>query len=172
MELFFDVLKYTLPAFVVFLTVYFMLKMYLQEIHSKRMIDHQKHMQPHALPLKLQSYERLSLFLERIRIPHLLMRFKTPDLKSRDLCHTLILGVQQEYEHNYVQQIYVSDTLWEIILLAKEEVLHAIDQAGQLSSNEGVPAVERYLLEKGVALTDPVINKALSAIKKEIQLLL
>ena len=61
MELFFEVLKYTIPALVVFATAYYMLKMLLDE---RQRIDRailRNDSQKITLPLRLQAYERLTL---------------------------------------------------------------------------------------------------------------
>ncbi|MBK6545673.1 MAG: hypothetical protein IPO78_04130 [Saprospiraceae bacterium] len=172
MEVFFEILKYTLPSAIVFLTVYLLLKQYFEQERIKLMTAQHKERYQSSLPLKLQAYERLALFLERIRIPYLMMRFPMSDGSSSDLCKTLLLGIQQEYEHNMVQQIYVSEKLWEIIVLAKDEVLHEVDAASQQASISDLQQTKHYLVTVSHQNTSRVIDTALTAIKREIQLLL
>lgn len=167
MEVFFEILKYTLPSAIVFLTVYLLLKQYIEQERFKMMTLQQKDRYQISLPLKLQAYERLALFLERIRIPVLMMRFPLRELDAKDLCKTLLLGIQQEFEHNLVQQIYVSEKLWEIIVLAKDEVLHEIDQAGQQAND--AEQTRHMLLTSANQKASHVIDTALNAIKMEIK---
>lgn len=170
MEVLFEVLKYTLPSAIVFLTVYLLLKEYLEQERFKMNALQKKERYQISLPLKLQAYERLALFLERIRIPVLMMRFPLGDADSKMICKTLMLGIQQEFEHNMVQQIYVSEKLWEIIVLAKDESLHEVDSASQqLLDTE---QTRHYLLTTTQQNTSRVIDVALNAIKKEIQMIL
>lgn len=170
MDVLFEILKYTLPAAIVFLTVYLLLKNFLEQERFKMMSMQQKERYQISLPLKLQAYERLALFLERIRVPVLMMRFPVSDMRSADFCKTLMLGVHQEFEHNMVQQIYVSEKLWEIIVLAKDEVLHAIDEAAQ--QNKDIEETKHILYTSTNQNATRVIDTALNAIKKEIQLIL
>ena len=108
-----------------------MLRMYFQHERLLRKSESQKAYREFSLPLRLQSYERLALFMERIKVSNLLLRFQSKDISAKQLVNTMMLAIQQEYEHNLVQQIYVSDKLWEIICLSKDEVLFSLDAAGQ-----------------------------------------
>lgn len=167
MEVLFEILKYTLPSAIVFLTVYLLLKQYFEQERIKMNVTQQKERYQISLPLKLQAYERLALFLERIRIPVLMMRFPMGDVNSNNLCKTLMLGIQQEFEHNMVQQIYISEKLWDIIVLAKDEVLHEVDAAAQ--QFQDTEKTKHYLLTIAHQNATKVIDVALHAIKKEIQ---
>lgn len=170
MDVLFEVLKYTLPSGIVFLTVYLLLKQYLESERFKMISVQKKERYQISLPLKLQAYERLALFLERIRIPVLMMRFPMTETTPQSLCKTLLIGIQQEFEHNMVQQIYISEKLWEIIVLAKDEVLHEVDSAAQQGLD--IQSTKEFLLTSSNRNAAKVIDVALSAIKKEIQLLL
>lgn len=170
MDVLFEILKYVLPSSIVFITVYFLLKQYFEQERFKMMSLQQKERYQISLPLKLQAYERLALFLERIRIPSLMMRFPLAHTNSTDLCKTLMLGIQQEFEHNMVQQIYVSEKLWEIIVFAKDEVLHEVDAAALQSQD--IEQTKRILLTSAHQNATRVLDTALNAIKKEIQLVL
>jgi hypothetical protein len=170
MEVLFEILKYILPSAIVFLTVYLLLKNYFEQERFKMMHISQKERYQSTLPLKLQAYERLALFLERIRIPVLMLRFPVTELNSRDLCKTLMLGIQQEFEHNLVQQIYVSEQLWSIIVLTKDELMHEVDLISQQSDE--VELTRHKLYTSANQNTSRMIDTALNAIKKEIQLIL
>ncbi|MBK8954959.1 MAG: hypothetical protein IPM34_05300 [Saprospiraceae bacterium] len=172
MEFFFELLKYTLPSVVVFLTAYLLIKQFVEHENRKAYAQMQKELKQHSLPLKLQAYERLALFLERIRISNLMLRFASPDNDSQTLCKMLMLGVHQEYEHNLVQQIYVSEKLWEIVLLAKNETLHALDEAIVEFSGKDPSILKMHLNGKIQAETSRIIDAAIDGIRKEMQLVL
>ena len=81
--------------------------------------------------------------------------------------------MQNNVKHNLVQQIYVSDKLWEIICLSKDEVLFSLDAAGQALENETDAAnAGTLILNQASKSADKAIETALLAIKKEIHLLL
>lgn len=172
MEEFFEVLKYTLPSVVVFLTVYFMLSQYFEQERIKMAQQRGKEYAQNSLPIKVQAYERMALFMERIRIQNLMLRFPSTESSSIDICRTLMLGVQQEYEHNLVQQIYISDKLWEIILLAKNELLHELEQAIVVYEKEESQKLKHYLLTEVNKNSSRVIDAALDGIRSEMRLLI
>ena len=83
-----------------------------------------------------------------------------------------MMGVNHEYEHNLVQQIYTSDKLWEIILFAKNEIIHSLHETNTLNQSKTFEEIKNYLYTEAIPKTDPIIDTAILAIKKEIQLLL
>ena len=130
MEFFFELLKLTLPALIVFVTVYFLQKQHSETELALRNAELQKtrtdKISAVTLPLQMNAYERLSLFCERISLPNLLMRLPVKEQTAAGLRVGMMMAVQQEYEHNLTQQIYVSDQLWQIVNLAKEDLLTVI----------------------------------------------
>jgi len=126
-----------------------------------------------SLEIKLQAYERLILFLERIDIPSLLMRLRTNQMTNEDLFNALMISVQKELEHNQVQQLYVSDQLWHIIIAAKDNILSAITgYYEKIDPKRNNYELAEALIEHHSAQQTKAIPTAISAVKKEIQLLL
>jgi hypothetical protein len=123
MEIFFELLKYTIPSVVVFATAYFLLKMLLDERQRIDRAIQQREAMKITLPLRLQAYERMMLVCDRAAIDHTLLRIRVPGMTVRELRGALMLAVSQEFDHNTSQQLYVSETLWQIISLAKNDTL-------------------------------------------------
>ncbi len=169
MEHLWELLKITLPSLVVLATAYFLLKTLLEARLSAHLIDSKKEGQKVFLPLKLQALERLAMMTERIRIPALLLRLRDPEMRVKDLQLALMLGIQQEIDHNVSQQVYVSDTLWKIVALAKDQAFGFVGQAAE-SIDPQAPAeelVSRLLAQS--AMLDSVIERAQTAIRKEAE---
>ncbi|MBK6824014.1 MAG: hypothetical protein IPG87_13900 [Saprospiraceae bacterium] len=102
-----------------------------------------------------------------------MVRFSTKDLTPEVWVKTLMISVHQEFEHNMVQQIYVSDKLWEIILFAKNEVLFALDSSlNDANKNMEISQFSQMLLDQKNQTAEVGVQTALNAIKKEIQLIL
>ena len=95
--------------------------------------------------LKLQAYERLILFANRIAIPHLVSRLQQDGKSSSSLSSTdqqllLVSTIKEEFEHNVTQQLYVSKTAWEAVSNFKEKNILLIHQAAAtlpVGSNAG-----------------------------------
>ena len=168
-----EIIKYTIPSLVVFVTVYFMLKSHFKHKYEMELLQFNQHKAGRSLPLRLQAYERLALFLERIDIPKLIMRLQSSNMSAKDLENVLIVSIQKEYEHNLAQQIYVSDKLWQIITIAKDQALNMVTQAAhKLDQQESGYSLADQLINDYTAQKINPVQKALTAIRKEIKLLL
>lgn len=172
-EIILEVLKYTIPALVVFLACYFILRQYLNNQYSMKALEARSKYSKDAIPLKLQAYERLLLFCERISIPNLVMRLNSKNMTADTLKHAMMISVQKEYEHNIAQQLYTSQQLWDIIKLVKNEMVSIIGKTGEtVSPNESsdmlAEALFRYMNENE---KNPV-NLAIQAVKEEAKIIL
>src|SRR5699024_12438817 len=99
-------LRYLLPSLVVGVIAYYFSKLHSDnEERRRRFLIHQE-TTGETLPLRLQSYERMTLFLERIDPNKLLIRVKPNGNNLLDYEKLLIHTIEQEFEHNLTQQIY------------------------------------------------------------------
>jgi len=170
MNTFLEILKITLPALIVFLTIYLIMKNYLKQQYQLQTLSMRQKNTQHAIPLKLQAYERLTMLCERISIPNLILRLRTNDMTAQELTNSMILAVQQEYEHNLTQQVYISDELWNILTLAKNNVLAEITEfSGSITPNMGVSQLIEVLSNAEIQSASSMIH-AKKAIKKELQM--
>ncbi|MBN8676744.1 MAG: hypothetical protein J0M29_00885 [Chitinophagales bacterium] len=131
MEFFLELLKLTIPAVVVGATAYFLLKMLLDERQRMDLALLRNEAQKVTLPLRLSAYERLMLLCDRADIANTLLRVRMPGMKVRELRGVLLMAINQEFEHNVSQQLYVSDTLWQIVRMAKNNTLGMVTMTGQ-----------------------------------------
>ena len=168
-----EIVKITVPALIVFLTVYFLFREFLTKQYQLQALDYKQKQQGISFPLRMQAYERLALLVERISIPHLLFRLRAENSTAAALRVAMLLAIQQEFEHNVSQQVYVSAKLWEILRVARfdtESIINGISE----KVDPKAPAAEfagtllNYLnLQETTAL-----DKALLAIKTEAGLYL
>ena len=80
---------------------------------------------------RFQAYERLVLLCERITVPNLIMRLRTEGSSANDLKWAMLMAIQQEFEHNVTQQIYVTDNLWAILRIARDNTAEIINIAAE-----------------------------------------
>jgi len=127
MEDILEILKYTLPSLIVFLTVYYFLKKYFENEAKKRM--HQTILKNHDVitPLRLQAYERIILYLERISPESLILRVNKPGHTCKQLQTELLSTIRIEWEHNLSQQLYVTQKSWEVVKNAKSNIIQLIN---------------------------------------------
>lgn len=172
MNIFLEILKFTIPGLIVFATAYFLLRQYLNQQVTLKQIELKRDQQGTTTPLRLQAYERLSLFCERINLPSLMLRIRDNALSAGQFKAMLLINIQQEYEYNITQQVYVSDQLWEIVKIARDDSVNTISLASEMVNNEAeslelAQAIISILEKRGVT----AIDKALQAIKREAAIL-
>lgn len=129
MELLMLIIAVLVAAAAVFFTAYFLLKQFLSNEEKKRLLELKMKNQQLITPIRLQAYERLVLFLERISPNSMVVRVYQPSMNAFQLQTLLIKTVRDEFEHNLSQQIYVSDNAWALIRNAKEETVKLINIA-------------------------------------------
>lgn len=126
-----EILKYIIPALTVFLTAYFMLSRYMQKEATEKAIELKLKRDKEITMLRLQAYERLALFLERIAPANVISRVRMPDMMCTELQYAMVKNIREEYEHNLSQQVYVSSTTWNLIVASKDEIIKTINLIGQ-----------------------------------------
>ena len=115
-------------------------------------------------PLKIQAYERFLLFLERSQLPVLVKRVYVPGL-TKDAFHIALLqSIEDEFEHNLAQQLYVSNDAWSAVKSTKEELVNQINATfDKTETGTDVALIAQAL----VALPNPFVEQAVALLKKE-----
>lgn len=168
-----EILKFTIPGLVVFAAVYYTMKrLFAQQIDLEQ-IKYNKERKKEGISIKLQAYERLALFCQRISVPAMISRLSMNTMSNKDLEKALLISVQKEYEHNMVQQIYVSESLWRIIEAAKNQIIEIIvSSAASVDPNANANVLEQKIFEVYKELKLGPAQRAITAIRKETELIL
>lgn len=168
-EVILDILQATIPALIVFLTVYLLFKEFLKSQQQIFLIQDRKEARGEVLPLRMQAYERLALFCERIKIPSLLLRLEANSVAAADLKMAMLITIQQEFEHNVTQQVYVSKDLWKVIEYSRNNTVALINAAFENLPEKASASDFRFLLFGSLEnLGEQPTDMALVAIKREI----
>ena len=172
LETFLEILKYTIPALIVFVTVYYIIKRFLDQQYGLESLKYKQEQMNISLPLKLQAYERLAVLCQRISLDHLALRLNVGESDSQALGTAMLLAIQQEFDHNIGQQVYVSNKLWDIITATKNTMQTIISDA--MLATKGKSAQE--LIDKAMKIQGELGNNptrtAIKAIKKEMDIML
>ena len=158
---------YLLPAIVVGIIAYFFFKGHTANEEGRRRYLVQKEAQKQILPLRLQAYERITLFLERIDPNKLLVRVKPFSDAKDDYENLLIKNIEQEFDHNLTQQIYISPECWNLVNAAKNATIHIIRQGSMHQKDGDVDKTREWLLQQFLEEVTPS-QKALAYVKKEV----
>jgi hypothetical protein len=170
MDYLFEILKIILPATVVFVAVWLIIKQFFENETRRR--DHELRKGSHATitPLRLQAYERIVIFLERTNPSNLVVRVNKNGMTAQQFHLELIRTIKTEYEHNLSQQIYISYGAWELVKTTKEEITKLINIAStkiehDKSSSELAMMIINIASNLGKKLPNDI---ALEFIKKEV----
>jgi len=158
---------YLLPAIVVGLVSYFFFKGHTANEEGRRRFLIQKEAQKNIIPVRLQAYERLTLFLERIDPKKILLRVKPFSKDLQEYETLLIQNIDNEYEHNLVQQIYITPECWNLINAAKNATIQVIRQASMNEKVDDSDKLRAFLLNHFMDEVTPS-HKALMFVKKEV----
>ncbi|MCY2686734.1 DUF7935 family protein [Salinimicrobium sp. TH3] len=163
-----QLLFYLLPAVVVGVIAFYFFNLHTRNEEQRRRFLLHKETQKHALPLRLQAYERMALFLERIAPGNLLVRIKPSGSDKEAYLNLLIKAIEQEFEHNLAQQIYISDECWNVIKASKNATITNIRKT---SAREEITTANELRQQIVSSLIDqqPPSETGLSFIKKEVK---
>lgn len=164
---FFEILKYTIPSLIVSITIYILIRNFLNQMYQLQALKQSKRQNKGILTLRLQAYERLIMFCERMSIDNMVYRLNHADMGVKELKNAMLIAIQQEYEHNITQQIYISENLWKIIQLAKVELQELVLNS---DGETAVDLISKIRNQMNANKIDPA-NYAKSAIRNEVHLI-
>lgn len=170
MEVLIEFGKILLPASVVLYAVYLMVRSFIiKEIELKKLEVRSRSIET-TLPVRLQAYERITLFLERISPQNLLIRLSDPGYRARDFQKILLDEIRNEYNHNVSQQVYMSEEVWSQVRNAKEDLIMLINEAAsKMTADLNAVDLSKKIFEMALEKKVDPIGHALSELKKEIQ---
>ncbi len=169
METFLELLKIFVPALLVMLTAWLVIRNMLHDDQERRRQDLLLQTVKTVTPVRLQAYERIVLFLERITPESLIMRTARPDMTAQQMQSALVANVRSEYEHNLSQQIYMTGEAWEMVKNARGTVVQLINRvAAQLPPAATGEELSRMLLEEVMELDTEPTKLAIAYIKSEL----
>ena len=169
MEALIDILKITIPALIVLITAWVLLRNMIKNDQDKRRQELILQNSRTVTPIKLQAYERIVLFLERISLESLLVRVSSHEMTAPQLHSALLNAIRSEFEHNLSQQIYMSQQAWEVVRNARSNMIKIINtEAEKLPADSSGLLLGKRLLEKIIELETEPTRAAIDYVKNEI----
>jgi len=162
-----EILAYTIPSLITGGVAYFLFDSYFKDQQNTRRWLLQKDNRKDTLPLRLQAYERMTLFMERINPSQLLIRIAPISEDKNEYANYVIAQIEQEFEHNLAQQIYISDECWSIITAAKNATIQMIRLATKSEKVSDANQLREVILSDLLEKQSPS-NAALAFIKNEV----
>jgi len=120
--------------------------------------------------LKMQAYERMTLFLERIKPSNLVNKFDK-DLAIHEFIYLLEKNITEEFEYNSSQQLYISKNSWENIVASKNNILQLMRKTYEnLNANASLQDFKTVFLMNFVSGGD-YISDTIEELRREALLL-
>ncbi|WP_448518968.1 DUF7935 family protein [Rhodoflexus sp.] len=170
MEILTEILQIVLPAGLAIYAMYLTLRTFLNRDFERRLIELKAKYTDITLPLRLQAYERMALFLERISAPHLLTRLSDSELTAIQLQTIMLEEIRNEFAHNLSQQIYMSDEAWEKIRAAMDNMVAMVnDSASEVPPDAPAIQLSKTIVSNIIAQNDDITGNALKFLKAEVR---
>jgi len=165
-----DILKYTMAGIATVYIAFYLVKPYLDRSEKIQLMELKKAVSAQTLPLRLQAYERLVLFVERVNPASMLLRLNGTQYTAQQL-HSLVMNdVRTEFQHNVTQQVYVSERAWNVIKRVKDDTLSVVTNAVKgLPENASGLDLSKTVLAHLASLQDNPYDIATSMIRQDME---
>jgi hypothetical protein len=164
-----EILKILIPAAAVFAATYFIVRSFLNSENKKRDYELRKSQAALTTPIRLQAYERIIIFLERIEPTNLVLRVNRAGINTAQLHSELLKTIKSEYEHNISQQIYISAGAWHLVKTAKEETLKLVNiSVTKIPENAKGQDLAQIILQIASGVDKTPTQIATEFLKKEV----
>lgn len=165
-----EILKFTIPALVVMVLTIYLVRAYANRELRLKEAEIRKDSRKELIPIRLQAYERMALFLERISLESLISRLRKPGMSAPDMQLEMISNIRMEFEHNMTQQIYLNQESWDAIKLCKDEMIRLVNTiAGPMPPEAKAEDLTRVLLDFVIKSKDALpTQRAMDTLKAEV----
>lgn len=169
-DLLLSMAKYVLSGVIVVGVAYWLFwKRYDRHVFQLKLMEAKRDQRKDTLPLRLQAYERVILFIERINPANLFTRLYEPGLDAVDFQHVLVQEIRAEYQHNIAQQLYLSDNAWAVVKQLKENTVTLIRRHGdEVTSGVSAKEFSANILRHLSTLEENPYDLAIQAVKREL----
>lgn len=158
-----------IPTVAVVVITYFLITKFFNAEEQKRKAELKRLSQEVIIPIKLQAYERVVLYLERISPYTLVMRVNQAGMTARFLHAELLKTIRTEFDHNVAQQLYLSANAWEMTKNAKDEITKLINIAAtKIPDNASGMDLNQVIIELSSGIAKLPNSIAIDYIKKEM----
>ena len=173
---------YVVPALAVFGAVYYFTNKWFEIQKDRVKIESAKaerelignkpakeDLRKHFIPMQVDAYQRLVLFMERIAPNNIVMRLMNPGLPAAAFQTQLLETIREEYEHNLAQQIFVSAEAWKVAQNSKEEIMKIINMAGTKMAPTSLSTdLAKVIFEITAQLEFQPTDRAIALLKEEL----
>ncbi|HUH26182.1 MAG TPA: hypothetical protein VLY87_06115 [Flavobacterium sp.] len=118
-----------------------------------------------ATPKITQAYERLIILMERIDLQKLVVRVTPISQLKQDYTTFLLQNIDQEFDFNISQQLYVSEEAWALIATAKQTIIQQVLKTSLREDIKNAQELQQELIK--IKHTGSVVDLAKNRLKQE-----
>ena len=121
-------------------------------------------------PLRLQAYERLIIFIERINPANLLIRLHQQGITLSALQSLILDEIKTEYQHNITQQLYIDAISWTVVRKLKDDTIAMVNNVAQnLPANATGVDLSKKILQHMGSIEENPYELTINQLKTDIQ---
>jgi hypothetical protein len=120
--------------------------------------------------VKMQAYERMTLFLERLKPSSLVEKFNK-ELAIHEYIFLLEKSISEEFDYNSSQQLYISKNSWQNIVTCKNNILNSIRKTYEDMSNSATLQDFKTIFLMNYMNGDDYISQTIEDLRKDAILL-
>lgn len=163
-----EIFKYILPAFIVMMTAYLLFDKMLSNEDKRRKHEQKAGTDNTIVSIRLRAYERIMLLLERTNPSSMLVHLIKPGMTVIELQTKLLEHIRLEFEHNFSQQIYVSESLWKAVSITRENLTKLINAtASQFKPDDTATILAESLIRIYAESANNPTELAIAMLKQE-----
>lgn len=163
-----EILSYTIPSIVTGLVAYYFFSTQFRKEQNRENFKLVREDKKQMLSMRIDAYERMTLFMERINPSKLLIRV-IPTSEDKELyVQKLIQSVEQEFEHNLSQQIYISEECWSVLVTSKNATTHIVKKTAEDNRVTNAQELREAILKRMIE-GKPPSTTGLIFIKEEVK---
>ncbi|QQL48582.1 DUF7935 family protein [Mucilaginibacter ginkgonis] len=165
-----EIVKFTIAGVGVVWVAFYLLKPYLDKSERIQILELKKAVSNQTIPLRLQAYERLVLFIDRINPANMLIRLNATSYTAKELQAIIVSEIRNEFQHNISQQIYISTEAWAAVKKIKDDTLSLVNNmiAAMPADARGLE-VSRQLIGHLAKLEDNPYDAAAEIVRKDLE---
>lgn len=165
-----DLLVLAAGIFGALMAFYYIVKNDIQRFFDLKTLELNKESSVQLLPLRLQAHERLIIFIDRINPANLLVRIHQQGIEIATLQAGILNEIRSEYQHNVAQQLYVSNSSWNVIRKLKDDTIAMMNNAVQgLPKDANGVELSKAILQHMATISENPYDLTIELIKKDIQ---
>lgn len=163
-----EIFSYTVPSIITGYVAYYFFSNQFTREENKENFKLLREDKRQGFQVRMQAYERMTLFLERINPSKLLIRVAPTSEDKEMYVQKLAQMIEQEFDHNSMQQIYMSDECWSVIVTSKNATVHIIKKTAEDINIKNAQQLREAVLQRMVK-GNPPSTTGISFIKEEIK---